>query len=52
MDKELTITIISLCGLITKKIEQNNKLRNEDEIIELTKALAELVSAKANVFGA
>lgn len=51
MDKELTKTITALCNLITRKVE-NDSYTNHEEISELTKALAELVTAKAKVFEA
>lgn len=48
MNEELTKTILSLCSLITYKTGRENYMEG-NEIAELTKALAELVKAKAKV---
>lgn len=46
--QELNKTIINLCNLINEMIEKKSYIEI-DELSNITKALAELVTAKANV---
>lgn len=48
MEEKLTETIINLCNLINKKLE-NDSYTDYQGISEITKATAELVRAKAGV---
>jgi len=48
LGNELTKTIINLCNLINKQVEEDRYMSLAD-LATITKALAELVTAKANV---
>lgn len=48
MDKKLNETITNLCNLINRQVETDNYMSIGD-LAAITKALAELVTAKANV---
>lgn len=48
LGNELTKTIINLCNLINKQVEEDRYMSLADLAV-ITKALAELVTAKANV---
>lgn len=49
VEKKLNETIISLCKTINEVIEKEQYMEL-DQLASITKALAELVTAKANVF--